>query len=564
MRYICTRRCLLVLTSMVVLAALFSTLLLAQSTNKAFASKPKTLERKFDPVVFRIGPTSGLYRLRVNDLFAYKFDAANNKWARIPFQIDTLDSKGQQLLATNVVVDSNFTDEAVFMPEDAGDQADINQWLPDAGAQQFKRFELEVADPLTPDKKGWVYLYQKVATAPPVKGYIDYVPAPQGAGSDTVKGLTYVEGHNSIGWTNSVKLPKVSDLNLFDQFKIRLKGSSFLIGSYTATEKDNINFVSLNFGKGPVRGLRLWEFEIFLMVAGNPFSLGKVPFTTQYYPYSSLLGGNFIVSSQNTALAGLNLLRLSQDLSANASGMQFYSSTDATKSYLIDGVEDLPGSTLQDRTWLMATGTRGTILILVKVPTISGTARKLYYYDNSTSGRTGDGTPDTGDLKSYGDMGIRFDGTVTGTLTLSFDLNTFYLDPAANPRALGEQLNSFRQFPMEVAVRPQTMTPSAVAEPGKNPNAFALFDAHPNPFKTSEGVVRINFNLGVNSRSARLRLFNLLGQEVARFDVADLLQNQTVLWDGRDRLGRLVPAGVYFYQLQAGRQRAVKKLVLMR
>jgi hypothetical protein len=365
------------------------------------------------------------------------------------------------------------------------------------------------------------------------------------------------------------KVAGVQPVNLVDQFKIRLKGTAriaIFTLPYVADEKENVNFVSVNFGKGPVRGVRLWEFEVVLKSSGLTFPLGKVPFVTQYFPYSSALGGEFVVDSSTTALAGLELIRISQDFTSNATGMQFYSSTDTARSYLIDGMQppgESPNSTLQDRTWLMAAGTPGTILTLVKVPNIRGTTRTLYYWDNAAGG-TNDGTTDTGDMKSFGDTGIRFDNKVVGKLILSFDLDFFYLDPTAQPRQLGEQLNLFRQFPPEVGVKEQTMTPSAVADNGNGPRTFALLGAYPNPFAPTNGSVTISFTAGADLSAAKLRIYNLLGQEVARFEGADLLRQQEILWNGRDRFGRLVPAGVYFYELETTRQRAVKKLVLLR
>ena len=37
-----------------------------------------------------------------------------------------------------------------------------------------------------------------------------------------------------------------------------------------------------------------------------------------------------------------------------------------------------------------------------------------------------------------------------------------------------------------------------------------------------------------------------------------------VIWDGRDRWGRPVSAGVYFYQLRAGEARLTQRMVVLR
>jgi hypothetical protein len=532
------------------------------------AAQQKTLTRQFDPVVFQIGQTA-LEGVAINDLHAYKYNAATDEWTPIPFQIDELDVNGRFLRETEGIVDAN--DEVVLMPGDAGDRAADYQWLSDAGAQQYTRFELEVNDPLAPDQKGWVYLYQKVASPPTVQGYIDYVPIPSATtGTDTIKGVSYVEGHTSNGWINYVTLSKAAGgrtPNLVDQLKVRLKGTArippFITLNYDATERDNLPFVGINFAKGQVRLLREWVFGIVLKSGSLTVPIDTASFVTQYFPYSIALGGDVVVDSTRTALAGISLIRISLDLSPNATGMQFRSVADPATSYPIDGLADSPASTLQDRSWLMATGAPGTLLTLVKVPNVRGTARSLYYRDDA-SGGTSDGTPDTGDLKSYGDMGIRFDGTVTGTLFLSFDLNFYYLDLPDQNRELAEKLNSYRQFPVELTVTEQSFKPSAVTDNGKSPRTFALLEAYPNPFALNNGSVTIAFATGTDLSLAKFRIYNVLGQEVARFEGTSLLQKQEILWNGRDRFGRSVPAGVYFYELEAGKQRAVKKLIVLR
>jgi hypothetical protein len=61
-----------------------------------------------------------------------------------------------------------------------------------------------------------------------------------------------------------------------------------------------------------------------------------------------------------------------------------------------------------------------------------------------------------------------------------------------------------------------------------------------------------------------LRVFNLLGQEVAV--LVRNFQNRgryTVQWDGHDRRGLAVPAGVYFYQFHAPNFSATRKLIVV-
>jgi flagellar hook assembly protein FlgD len=80
------------------------------------------------------------------------------------------------------------------------------------------------------------------------------------------------------------------------------------------------------------------------------------------------------------------------------------------------------------------------------------------------------------------------------------------------------------------------------------PLEFALRQAIPNPFR---GSTSIGYALPEPS-TVRLRVFNVLGQQVAS------LVNGTVgagyhamEWNARDRAGRPVSSGIYFYRLEA-------------
>jgi hypothetical protein len=115
----------------------------------------------------------------------------------------------------------------------------------------------------------------------------------------------------------------------------------------------------------------------------------------------------------------------------------------------------------------------------------------------------------------------------------------------------------------------QTYVPSAVESPQDGaPDVFALFEAYPNPFSVTREQARIVFNLGLERGVPELSIYNLMGQQVALFTSANGLRagrgRQALTWNGRDRDGRLLPAGVYFYRLRAGAQVATKKLILVR
>jgi len=99
-------------------------------------------------------------------------------------------------------------------------------------------------------------------------------------------------------------------------------------------------------------------------------------------------------------------------------------------------------------------------------------------------------------------------------------------------------------------------------QPGNLPvTAFRLHQNYPNPF-TRE--TRITYTLP-EPATVTLRVFNLLGQEVARLadGVRQAAGVYTATWDGTDLLGRKAAPGVYFYRLEAGGTVLTRKMLLL-
>lgn len=81
---------------------------------------------------------------------------------------------------------------------------------------------------------------------------------------------------------------------------------------------------------------------------------------------------------------------------------------------------------------------------------------------------------------------------------------------------------------------------------------------YPNPFSRE---ARVDFTLE-NSSPVRLLVYDAAGRQI-RERVPGVLPAgpQTVVWDGRDDLGRSMPAGIYFMRLQAGSQDGSRRVV---
>ncbi|NIA29627.1 MAG: T9SS type A sorting domain-containing protein [Actinobacteria bacterium] len=80
------------------------------------------------------------------------------------------------------------------------------------------------------------------------------------------------------------------------------------------------------------------------------------------------------------------------------------------------------------------------------------------------------------------------------------------------------------------------------------PEGFRLVQNYPNPFNPQ---TTIEYQIPISSHMA-LRIFNVWGQEVLTLVNKDQSAgNYSVVWDGKDDLGKDVTSGIYFYQMRA-------------
>jgi len=90
---------------------------------------------------------------------------------------------------------------------------------------------------------------------------------------------------------------------------------------------------------------------------------------------------------------------------------------------------------------------------------------------------------------------------------------------------------------------------------------YELYQNFPNPFNPS---TTISFELPSRDM-VELNIYNSLGQEVRSLINREFASGtHQVQWDGLDNSGREAPAGIYFYQIQAGSFQATNKMILLK
>lgn len=99
------------------------------------------------------------------------------------------------------------------------------------------------------------------------------------------------------------------------------------------------------------------------------------------------------------------------------------------------------------------------------------------------------------------------------------------------------------------------------------PKILILSQNYPNPFnKITNIIYRIPYSKLSSTRvKVTLIIYDVLGNRI-RTLINETQRQGTfrVFWDGKDQNGNEVTSGIYFYELKAGEQRQVKKLVFIR
>ena len=154
-----------------------------------------------------------------------------------------------------------------------------------------------------------------------------------------------------------------------------------------------------------------------------------------------------------------------------------------------------------------------------------------------------------------------------GTTPLNIDGvlgNVYFNIPTIDVEELNIQLTSLQwnENVIEEDVLVATFANSTLGTEGELiPKTFALHDNYPNPFNPS---TRLMYDLA-NETNVSLIVYDALGREI--ITLVDGFQNagfQSVSWNGKDKFGSNVAAGIYIYTIRAGDFISTKKMLLLK
>jgi len=96
---------------------------------------------------------------------------------------------------------------------------------------------------------------------------------------------------------------------------------------------------------------------------------------------------------------------------------------------------------------------------------------------------------------------------------------------------------------------------------GFQPTRYALFQNYPNPFNAS---TTLHYDVPEPS-DVKITIYDILGKEIITIvDEFQYYGYKKIIWDGKNRNGKIVPPGVYFYRAHLGDLVETKKMIMLK
>lgn len=489
--------------------------------------------RSMEPVIILGSELSALSGTSVDELYLFAYN--DGAWNQIPMQLDEVSENGSLFEEDDALLDNN--DELVFQPQDGGQLASLEEWIDNDDSKTHSRILLSIYDPVEEDSI-FIYLYcSATLDNSDSTYYVSY-----NTETEEISSEYYLMGFDTEKkFWNKLQIIEEGILsnNLIDRQKTRIKGT-VLFSPYTLTEED-FNPTANDLKTGKVRITR--------RVEGN-FSISGV--TQQVTGVGSYYRSYFATPNNSLDIhSSVQMIRNSIDLSAATVGS--FSSDANNSSLTIDGS---PDENVQENItieqiahyWLKI---KLGVNSLVTVGDFSGMSNtnNLYFFDNA-SGGTGDGTTDTGDMVSFGDIGLKFDNPNSGNQV--FASQTY---AGIGVELSGPLCQTYFDNPFEIVSTTEYYDPTGIFfESSITSKQFKLLSNYPNPFNPS---TVIDFSIPEQSFT-KITVHDVLGKEV------EVLVNEN-LFPGEHRVVYKAdvntPSGVYFAKLFAGNHSKTIKML---
>jgi hypothetical protein len=148
------------------------------------------------------------------------------------------------------------------------------------------------------------------------------------------------------------------------------------------------------------------------------------------------------------------------------------------------------------------------------------------------------------------------DATHTYGFTEPFPLEYFYRHPGEHLYYYVEGMDSEGKM----LIKSRTIKIEII------PDSFALFQNYPNPYNPETWIP---YQLPVDT-TVTIKIYNVAGHLVKTLSLGEKMagmyisKDRAAYWNGRNEAGERVSSGLYFYAIEAGNFRTVKRMLLVR
>lgn len=395
------------------------------------AANSKTLDRDEDPVVVSGASFAKFLGKPLNQLFVYAY--SKGRWQQIPWQFDeTVD--GEYVAADNLLLDQ--VDELVFMGRDSNDRAPVREWVDDASARENPRYEVMVVDPLDHNRTAWVYVYHSLTLAQAqTADYVDYQTA-----TSTFTSPVYILGFHPLFIAGNRLEMNGSGVDVLDRSKWRFAA----VGMESVWDEESIE------GEPDDPRPKILDGRVRAMSGYQAMGQGlmTIAYRSQFFDLFTL--------DLSWSPRDLDWVTASADFNEHIIGGIYYDAN-TPKGVTVDGNPDTLKTTPATQ-WQQISAASGTVFHAIEASRMQGT-HTTYYKDDADVDPS-----DTGDQKSYGDMGVTISRPIKGI----FGSLTHYILPPNSPN-VGEVYYDYFLNPLQAQVTLQ--------EPSSRPvPSSAIFD----------------------------------------------------------------------------------------